>query len=108
MAEVNLDGGSVDMHTEATEAAIAGIGSAGAGFQAAWQGLMSELDRLEQLLGKGPMGEAFAAQYNGPAEALKISAGAIEGHLTQIVDAGNRAVALYLEADARGKRALGG
>jgi hypothetical protein len=108
VGDVNLDGGAVDMHTEATEAAMDALDQAVAGFRSAFAGHRGGMDALEGQLGKGPMGREFAARYNPAAEDLTGSADSTSGRAERRARTGRACVLIYLAADAEGRRAFEG
>jgi hypothetical protein len=75
MGEIDLDGGGVDMYTELLEALLARLRNVGGRLEEESGVDLDSIAGLEQLLGKGPMGRAYALEYNPSAESLK---GAIE------------------------------
>jgi hypothetical protein len=68
MAEVNLAGGTIQMDTGATVAAMdllaaAAGGAAGTSLRVRWDSQRSLIDGLAGQLGNGPLGRAFAEPY---------------------------------------------
>ncbi|MFY1688259.1 hypothetical protein [Plantactinospora sp. WMMB782] len=108
MADVDIDGGGVDMHTEGTETAMAALDQVAADFRQAWAGHRSGMAALESQLGNGPMGREFAALYNPAADGLARSAESTCGRVERRARIGRACVQMYLAADAEGRRGFEG
>jgi hypothetical protein len=108
VADVNLDGGGVDMHTKPTEAAMDRLDRITAQFRSNWTVDRTAMGALEGQLGKGPLGRAFAAQYNPAADELSQNAELIARKVERQARIGRACVLIYLAADAEGRQAFGG
>lgn len=106
MAEVNLDGGAVDMYTDRLETALSALSATGTTAQQKWEASRARIFDLEKRLGKGEMGAAFKENYNRNAESLVASADLIGGNVDEFVKAGRDSVAIYVEADRKSKAGI--
>jgi hypothetical protein len=110
MAEVNLAGGTVQMDTGATAAAMdllaAAGGVAGTSLRVRWDGQRSLIDGLAGQLGNGPLGTAFAEPYRETEASLYDAADRICEALRQLADNGRACVGSYLRADAESRQAI--
>ncbi|KJK43435.1 hypothetical protein UK23_33235 [Lentzea aerocolonigenes] len=106
MAEVNLDGGAVDMYTDQLETAVASLSTAGTAAQQKWEASRTKIFDLEKRLGKGEMGASFIAKYNDNANALVASLDGLGVNVEQFVTAGRDSIGIYLEADRKAKAGM--
>ena len=63
---INLDGAGMDMDPGAASAIVASIQEAAATVRQDWVAALGPIAALDQQLGKGPMGEAFARDNYNP------------------------------------------
>jgi hypothetical protein len=106
MAEVNHDGGAVDMCTDRLETALSALSATGTTALRKWEASRTKIFGLEARLGKGEMGAAFKENYNRNAESLVVSANLIGDHVNEFVIAGRDSVAFYVEADRKSKAGI--
>jgi hypothetical protein len=107
VGEIDLDGGGVDMYTELTEVMMNQLELYGRRLsEELGTQLRGPIAQLEQMLGKGPIGRAFAVQYNPTADSLVDTveqAGKAPAHRAR---SGRVTVAEYQLADALGAQAM--
>lgn len=98
MGEVNRDG--MHMYTDDMSVAMNALVAAGK-IEGRWKYQYGVILGLESQLGKGPLGRAFAADYNPSAEQIVGSADSLAGAPEQMAQTGRDCVQNYLTAEDR-------
>lgn len=107
MPDVQRDGGSADMNTEATEAAMQRIRTAATTFKGTLGGLDGRIRQLQGGLGHGSTAESWPENYNvGAANQILDAVKTLDQPVTKAADAGSRTVADYLKTDAENRKAI--
>jgi hypothetical protein len=96
---VDVDGGGIDMYPDATNAALAALAGVAASFRQAWLGKLTTINGLDSQLGKGPMGRAFAPDYNASIQSIVDALDELGGRVEERVRLGTAAVGEYIKAD---------
>lgn len=99
-------GDKVDMWIGDTEQLMTRLGTVGAGLTQAWSTTARQVAAALGRLGGGPMGEVFIAAYRPAHQQLHGEATETAERTGRIVDAGQRSVVGYGEADAESAQNL--
>jgi hypothetical protein len=99
MAEVNANGGRLQMDTEGTLEAARSLSQAGTSFATAWDSIRSGIVAAEGQLGKGPMGQSFSSGYNPNAAGVVEQADSVPQILWEMQGQVEKTVQDYVRVD---------
>lgn len=96
---IDLNGAGIDMYPGRTDALVSALGAAQGALDEGWEITFGQIETLDGQLGRGPMGRAFAAQYN-PAETQIVDGmTTVKGHVDELATEGHTAVQDYVRTD---------
>ena len=104
--DVSANGGQLHMETSGTSNAMGELIAAQTALATSWGSVKGAIGALDGKLGKGPLGAAFAAKYNKPADQVTQDLTGLPGEIQAQADVGRTCVIQYIEADLRGKQGL--
>lgn len=100
MGQVSIGSGDIQMDTDATDAAMNALGSAGSDLTRDWGTLLTAINGLEGQIGQGPLGRPFAHNYNAEAEPVVEATELMFGAPERTAASGRTVVASYLLVEA--------
>jgi hypothetical protein len=106
--EVNLDSGSIEMDTDATQTAMTAMELAGSYLQSVLTPQLQHIKDLERQLGQGPLGRPFADSYNAEVVPLEQNTGVLAGIPERFAASGRSVIASYVRVEAEITAALQG
>jgi hypothetical protein len=106
MGEITLDGGSIEMDTDATGAAMNALEVAGSDLQRVLSPQLRHIKALERQLGQGPLGRPFAESYNAEVVPLEQNTDVLAGIPERAAASGRSIVATYERVEAEITAAL--
>jgi hypothetical protein len=96
---ISLNGVGIAMYPAPAEKMMTDIAKILTDARDQWSASDTKMSGLESRIGKGPLGEPVAQQYNPAAAQLRRYVNDMVTNLTKLSESGTKAVPIYVEAD---------